>query len=144
ATILSLLGISSHQVYLVGNEVIQVEELVVPEQLFKIGNHCLEKFNETIDFLNNAIPSVDRSTPHSIYLSRSRLPDSGKRFPRERLIERIVADMGYTILQPQGLSLENQIGLVRQAKRVAGLDGSAMHLVAFCHPTTKIICVDTR
>lgn len=144
ATILSLLGISSHQVYLVGNEVIQVEELVVPEQLFKIGNHCLEKFNETIDYLNNAIPSTDCATPHSIYLSRSRLPDGSKRFPHERLIEAIMADMGYTIIHPQGLSLGNQIRLVRQAKRVAGLDGSAMHLAIFCRPATRVICLDTR
>lgn len=144
STVLRLLNISLDQVHIVGDEVTEVEELVVPEQLFKMANSCVEKFNEVVDFIGNSIHLETLGfCPESIYLSRSRI-QGRPRFPHESLIEKIMEDMGYVIIHPQNLSFENQVRLIKQAKQVAGIDGSAMHLAIFCEPGTKVICLDTR
>jgi hypothetical protein len=144
STILRFLNISLDRVHLVGDEVMEVEELVIPEQLFKIANCCLEKFIDVVEFIGESVRSdpLD-SWPESIYFSRSRLGGT-PRFPHERLIGKIMADLGYVILHPEAFSFENQIRLMQRAKRVAGIDGSAMHLAIFCKPGTKVICLDTR
>lgn len=144
ATILPMLDMSLSQVHIVGDEVMEVEELIVPEQLFKIANCCLKKFIDVVDFIGDGFRTgLSSSWPENIYFSRSRL-GGASRFPHEGLIERIMVDLGYTIVHPQAFSLENQIRLMQQAKRVVGLDGSAMHLAIFCKPGTELICLDTR
>jgi hypothetical protein len=143
-TILRMLGISLGQVNIIGDEVMEVEELVVPEQLFKIANCCLEKFIDVVDFIGDGVrTNPSGSWPRRIYFSRSRLGGT-PRFPHERLVEKIMADLGYVILHPQDFSFQNQIRLMQRAKCVAGMDGSAMHLAVFCEPGTKVICLDTR
>ena len=48
------------------------------------------------------------------------------------------------ILHPQEIDLRDQIPLMRDVRVMAGVDGSAMHLAAFCRPGARVVAFDTR
>jgi hypothetical protein len=143
ASIFSKFGINPRNLHVLQKEILEVEMLVVPEIVFKIANHSLDMFRNIFkriaedfsidsDFYNN-----DR-----VYLSRSRI---GNRVsPLENEFEAIANRQGYVSIHPQSTSFASQISLMRKAKRVAGFDGSAMHMTGFCDPRTRVVSLDTR
>jgi capsular polysaccharide biosynthesis protein len=47
-------------------------------------------------------------------------------------------------MHPQELSIRDQVAAVRAAPLVVGCDGSALHLLAFARPGTKLLAIDSR
>jgi capsular polysaccharide biosynthesis protein len=65
-----------------------------------------------------------------IYVSRARLPSKRGSILLEERLEALMAAAGYTIFHPQEAPLHHQIAQWKAARRIVGLDGSALHLAA--------------
>lgn len=55
--------------------------------------------------------------------------------------ERAFEAAGYVVVGPEELSIPDQIALVRGARSIAGLSGSALHLSVFGRPGTEVVVV---
>jgi capsular polysaccharide biosynthesis protein len=76
-------------------------------------------------------------------LSRTKLAPS-RIFEQEALIQEAADEAGFAVIHPQELPLSVQIKMMDHARIVWGIDGSAMHLVAFSRPRTRVVCFNTR
>ncbi len=79
--------------------------------------------------IRDAFPEPRSSHADKIYLSRSSL--SARRMTNEADAEEIFRSFGFSIIKPEGLSIEEQVAAVSAAQYVAGPGGSAMFNLAF-------------
>ncbi len=131
--IVSACGISQADLLCI-TKTTKFSELYVPSRIAPFFNQSGPKYNDLMQMIAQRV-SADAQGNQSdrVFLSRSRLP-LGKRSldgETERFIEDFFARNGFEIVHPQELSLVEQIGKVRHAKRLAGLVGSQMHLAVF-------------
>ncbi len=90
-------------------------------------------------------------TPHSrrrIYVSRLSLNKSGRGSSRimtneSELIGRL-KDMRFDIVEPENLSVRDQIMAFSSASIVVGPSGSGLFNTMFCHPETKVIDIQSE
>jgi capsular polysaccharide biosynthesis protein len=61
----------------------------------------------------------------------------------EELIEKLVAH-GFDVIEPENLSVRDQILAFSSASMVVGPSGSGLFNTMFCHPGTKIIDIQTE
>ena len=66
----------------------------------------------------------------NIYVSRARLPSKRGSILLEERLERLMEAAGYSVFHPQEAPLAQQIAQWKAARRIVGLDGSALHLAA--------------
>jgi capsular polysaccharide biosynthesis protein len=81
-----------------------------------------------------------------IYISR--VGQSQRGHPRamlneSELVERLVK-MGFQIVEPEALSVAEQISTFSSAEMVVGPSGSGMFNVVYCHPGTKVIDIESE
>lgn len=72
-----------------------------------------------------------------IYLSRLKTGD--RRTIGESVIQKIFENNGYKVIYPEQLSVEEQVGLVKNCKYLAGTAGTALHLALFMKPGGTLI-----
>lgn len=142
--VLAFLGIDLPVWTVTRNE--RVEELVVPAPGISTDERLFSGTPDYRQFLRRRIEAKPASGAHdSVYVSRSRLgPRKGGLLFEDRL-ESALAEAGYHIFHPQDHSLDAQIALYRGASRIIGVDGSAMHLVAFAaDPRARVAILARR
>lgn len=66
-----------------------------------------------------------------IYVSRSELKGEVRRVEGEKVLEAELESLGWFIFHPQSYPLEAQIAIYRQARCIAGFEGSALHALSF-------------
>ena len=127
-----LLNISS-KVITVGRSV-RFDRVIVPERAFVIQKRVFEEFR--IPFLvagdaceRLASPATVESGRLGLYLSR--LNYQFRRSLGEEHLEDSFRKGGYDIVSMEALSLEHQIMTMRRYSTVAGIAGSAFHLMLF-------------
>jgi hypothetical protein len=81
-------------------------------------------------------------TSPRLFLSRAGIPE--RRLDRQAEIEALMRRHGFAIVQPERLSLADQIRLVANAEMVAGLSGSAMHNLVFAREQTRALLLASR
>jgi capsular polysaccharide biosynthesis protein len=78
-----------------------------------------------------------------IYVSRFALNQSGRGASRIMLNEgEVIVElqkMGFDIVEPENLSVQDQIKIFSSASVVVGPSGSGLFNTMFCHPATKVI-----
>lgn len=113
-------------------KVTQVEELHVPGQGFGLGRISAgtARFREA--FRSVFARDIAPEGPERLYISRSALGPKRGGVIGEMFIEERLASHGYEVFHPQHHPLEVQIARYRAAKEIIALDGSALHLAAFC------------
>jgi capsular polysaccharide biosynthesis protein len=79
--------------------------------------------------IRDAFHEPPSSRADKIYLSRSGLP--ARRMTNEATVEDIFRSFGFSIIKPEGVSIEEQIAVISAARYVAGPGGSAMFNLAF-------------
>ncbi len=93
----------------------------------------VEKFDfstyKTDYFLNHNRLLSKQAYPQKVYISRSRLSSEKRKFIQETEIEKDLVDHGWTILFPERTSLANQLEIYEHANVIAGIEGSAFHLL---------------
>ncbi|MGE5271071.1 MAG: glycosyltransferase 61 family protein [Thiohalocapsa sp.] len=129
-----LLGIDQQVV--VAEKAMQFGRVVVPHAAFQLRAFVYEAFRAPFAKVGEAAEIGGRAVgPSRIYLSRTRLVSrQGEPIGRvvgEEVVEEAFRRHGYDIVHPQTLSFEDQIRLVRRARTVSGVQGSALHLMLF-------------
>ena len=79
-----------------------------------------------------------------LWLSRTQFNKCSRALPEERQIERILSEMGWKIIHPQQHSIRTQLNTLEEARVVAGLAGSAFHLLYGVKVKKKIIQLTWR
>jgi len=119
------------------NQPTEISSLYVPRRITPLGtNHDAPPFYDLLQSMGAKLIAnyIAPTTPRSrIYLSRSRLDEASRGLEdnRELEIEKIFLDLGFEIVHPQLLSLEEQIYNIRHADLIAGCAGSALHIAVF-------------
>ena len=125
--LLELLGVRRENI-LILNETTRFRRVYVPDQGFNIPVYSSEAFGKMYDAIAKNV-----KTPHEkyekIYVSRTAMQT--RRTYGEGVVQKIFEKNGYKIIWPEKLPLSRQIGLVKNARVLAGCAGTALHLALF-------------
>lgn len=132
-TALAALGLG-RRLRLVGRPT-RFDRVLVPEAAHALGTSVHPAFKRGAEWLGAAIlaEAGPGAAGEAVYLTRSRLDPwtVTSAVVGERQIEAALAAAGVAIVAPETLPLARQIALARGARRIAGVDGSALHLALF-------------
>ncbi|MFD1145342.1 glycosyltransferase family 61 protein [Larkinella insperata] len=131
---LAMLGIEKEKVFrLKPFETVKVKDLVVADY-YGLNKPFAAWKKEILDQLSANKPRLPKK---KIYLLR------GKQAKRSLIgEERLVAmleKLGFTIVNPQGMTVEEQINTLREAEVVVALHGAALTNIIFCEPQTLVV-----
>ena len=115
------LGIEDRRVRVSGVEPVRVRELIMVEGLTEHGTYMSPLVCDCHERLAHGIAGrgVER-----VFLLRG--AGMNRRFRDETHMVRLAAERGFTVVSPAELGLDGQIALMRDARLVAGVMGSAM------------------
>ena len=91
-----------------------------------------------------AVRSTSLTSLKRIYLSRSRLIDKKRALVSEQSLEESLINRGWAVLHPEQLPLNLQLALLDHAECIAGVTGSAFHLLMGLEKTLgkKVVTLD--
>ena len=89
-----------------------------------------------------APPRRANTNANRIYLSRRQVRKGWHYLANEDAVERVMAEMGFTIVHPQTMSLPEQLAMCASADVIAGEYGSALHNAMFCRAGAKVISLN--
>lgn len=78
-------------------------------------------------------------SPKKIYISRRNVPSGRRPITNEKNIELIFEKKGFEIIEPQKLTMDEQVCIFHSADVIAGSTGAAFSNIIFCRPKTKLI-----
>ncbi len=115
------LGIDDRRVRVSGLEPVQVRELIVVEGMTEHGTYMSPLVRDCHDRLSHGVAGrgIER-----LFLQRG--AGVGRQFQDEIHVNRLAAERGFTVQSMVGLGLDGQIGLMRDARLIAGVMGAAM------------------
>lgn len=132
-----LLGIDTRKMIPI-RSLTRYRRLYVPDNSF-MDSADVKLWTDTycsmIRAIREAVP-VPAGSPERIYLSRRRF-SSWQREMGERELEEAYRREGFTVIYPERLSIEEQIGLLRGCRELVSTDGSVAHNVVFCEPGVR-------
>jgi hypothetical protein len=115
------------------------DRAVVPSYAYS-GEYTLHSFFRR--FYRAQLPLIS-GPRRRICVSRSgpAVAHSNRKFPLRDCFEDMAKDRGYLVVQPETLSISEQIALFADASVVLGEHGSGMHSAVFSDPRTVIACI---
>lgn len=103
---------------------VRFRRLIVPDAGFRIQH----EFHPSLaNYLGRVTSPEERGD--KVWLSRTKISEVHRRTYREGALQQALAEKGWRIVHPQELSVPEQLDLIAGAGIVAGLEGSAFHLV---------------
>ncbi len=139
--LLHLCGVPKSRMIIYGeDEVLQPDELLVPTLLHN-GVRYAPLMAEAVALIRRGVQKaghslVSDSAPSRIYLAHA----SASRRPTNReALQAIAEAAGFTFVQPETMSLPEQMTMFASAREIAGEYGSAFHTAMFSPPGT-IVC----
>lgn len=150
ADLLVALGLDASRARILTDEPLRLAQVTVPSPALRLKVGYAPEVTRPFDrvaaaFEASALSSSWRDRqPTQVYLSRSRLSGNVRRAENELELEDLFQRAGFAVVHPQELPIRDQVLLMRGATAVAGCDGSALHLAAFCRPGTQVVAVDSR
>lgn len=137
-TVYTALGIAPDR-FIFPKSPVSVKKLHIPEAGFKIRN----AFHPSHAAFLGVFPP--RKTPFDgkkIYLSRARFQSKIFNLQNEDKLVSHLQTLGWDILHPETLPIEDQIALFSSAKVIAGVEGSAFHTAIFsANVTAKLLLI---
>lgn len=117
----------------------QFKEILIPDNSI-INKHefrmYTKEYKQLIETIKKKIPQ-DIPTYEKIYFTRTGIKNIWREFG-EHFVEAIYQKKGFTIISPEKLSVEKQIGLMMNCKSFVSTEGSCAHNTIFCPPHTKV------
>ncbi|WP_374764220.1 glycosyltransferase 61 family protein [Yunchengibacter salinarum] len=101
----------------------RVDRLLVATPGYRIQEKCTPHHVAAMAVL----PAKEPLLGKRLWLSRSRL--DGARLLNEQALENRLREAGWTIIHPETLSVPDQLAMLADAERIAGVEGSAFHLL---------------
>lgn len=138
---LNLLGIPSNKIMII-KEPIVAKEIIVPEMATTANHEFTRDYVDIFrEIVNNANIS-DITVPKKVYLTRTHLKEAQKKEYGEKTIEGNFRLNGFKILDPQNLTLIQQIAIFQKAEYVACLNGSIPFDMLFSRPEVTTIIIN--
>ena len=138
--VLNALSIEPGRIVLADHDLL-VEELIVPSPQFWLGWKASPGFCHVFDHLREELAHrgySDGPLPKKVYLSRRQF--TRRLVGNEADAETLFASRGFHIVSPEKISFEQQVMLAGNASHLAGLAGSALHMILFNNqPGAKLI-----
>ena len=131
-----LLGISRKRLIFI-NRPVRFKEIAVPEMSSHLGEFYTEEF--MLPF-RKAVENVPAAKYEKIYLTRRRFEFGN--VCGEEALEKIFKANGYKIVSPERLSVKRQIALMKGAKSIVSVLGSATHNTIFCKEGTECVVLN--
>lgn len=131
-----LLGISRKRLIFI-NRPVRFKEIAVPEMSSHLEGGYTEEF--MLPF-RKAVENVPAEKYDKIYLTRRRFEFGN--VCGEEILEKIFKANGYKIVSPERLSVKRQIALMKGAKSVVSVLGSATHNAIFCKKGTECVILN--
>lgn len=95
------------------------------------------QFHDTIEKIKSNVVSLDHPI-RKIYFTRTGI-ENYYRECGEKRVEDVFRKKGFTIYNPERLSVKQQIALLKDCDEFASTEGSCAHNSIFCKPQTKVI-----
>jgi capsular polysaccharide biosynthesis protein len=117
--------------------------LVAPCNEVMRGNvspHLARAFKRIRDYAHSV---VNQRTEEKIYFSRRQFA-SPRKVANEEAVENLFRERGFAVVYPETLAFSQQVNIAANAKVIAGLDGSALHLAAFMDAGGTCLAIATR
>ena len=137
---LALFGIRRDQIVELGTEPVAVDRLIYPTPMTQHAWHIAPRCVSLLEQIAARVPAEGSGTER-IYVSRNRA--WRRRLVNEEEIVAIVRQMGFTVVEPEFLSLYQQIGLFRNARLVVGNYGAALTNIAFAAGRPTLLALTT-
>lgn len=116
-----------------------VHNLVIPDNSLihteNEGMYFTKEFKETIHNITISVPEINGY--EKVYFTRTAL-NSTKDFG-EKQVECFFAKKGYKIVEPEKISVQKQISILKSCKYFAACESSTSHNSIFCKPGTNVI-----
>ncbi|MFO6465540.1 glycosyltransferase family 61 protein [Jannaschia sp. KMU-145] len=143
-TLLTWLGIECPVITVGAPET--VERLVVPAQGVSTAADLFAGTPAWRDFMAARLARIDGAPERpDLYISRTGMAPGKAGLLFEDRLEGYMAAQGYAVFHPQTRSLSDQVASYRAARRIVGVDGSALHLAAMAAgPGTRMAILARR
>lgn len=152
--LMELAGVRSMPL-IVGRAPLQVEHLRVPTRPTVVGasiSPAACAIWQRVAQTGAGLPDLPSGQGRMIALSRDRLEQGmtpqGVKGPRmvtnSGALDDLWRSQGFEVVHPELLSIDEQLRMVRSARVLIGVDGSALHSSAFARPGTHVIVVGNR
>lgn len=140
---LEIIGIPPEKVITINtNEHWEIDFGVIPFH-DKHGYNGFEYIKKkALSFTSNTTITI-KDFGKKIFVSRK--PEEGRSFVHEtEILESLLFPLGYAVVYPQDLSLQQQINLFQQVDEIIMPHGAGMTNIIFCRPGTKVIEVHDK
>lgn len=124
--LLSFIGISPNR-FLFPKRPCQIRKLIVPDQGFSISS-SFHRDHAAFLSKNHRSSGGDLG---KVFLARTKFNSSVANCEGEETLEKILKSRGWKIVYPELLPIYEQINLYSRSEHVAGVEGSAFHLIVF-------------
>lgn len=118
------------------------DSVVVPECTHVPGRYVLPTFAKIFDVVTHAaIDATGDTSPYNnraVYLSRLGLQGKNPTELGEKSLERLLEHNGFIAVQPERLTLREQIAAIRCAREVACLSGTLPHTMMFANDGARL------
>lgn len=132
-----LLGISTDHIIIV-TQYTRFRKVIVPSLSFSWWKHYTPQF---LMPFRKAASHIKPAPYERIYISR-RNCNAISRIYGEKEIEKAFTQNGFVSIEPQNLTLEEQIALFKGAKVIAGINGTALHNIVFADQQPDLIILN--
>lgn len=119
------------------------KEVLIPDNSFvhHLGEKYFhKKFCDTIDIIKSRIECFS-SYPDKIFFTRSGIKQQWHRDWNESKLDKIFSSLGYTIISPEKMTVDEQISALVNCSHFAATEGSVAHNSVFCKPGTKVTLI---
>ncbi|WP_372618737.1 glycosyltransferase family 61 protein [Falsiroseomonas sp.] len=135
---LALFGVTAGQVDFVGNEALAIPNLIYPAPLTVQPWIKAPLAIRTLEALAGLVQGAVPPEPQRIYVSRNRYQNSRRRLLNEADLLRLLLARGYRVIEPETLSLREQIATFAAAGTVIGNLGAALSNLVFSPPGVRV------
>lgn len=125
--------------YTPGSDIVLCKQAVLPSYCYtnEFSFHSFVR-----DFYNSLTPREENiKRTRKILVSRSDYSHSNRQLSHRSAFEQLAFQRGYEVIQPEKLSLEEQIRTFSEAVAIVGEHGSGMHSTLFSAPGTVVGCL---
>lgn len=138
------LGIEDRMVFV--DKPLKVKEILIPQDTMNFSNYYFKDFKILTQLISDKVMNkMDKNSLtkyKKIYFSRTKLSTSKFKEIGEIHLENALKNVGFKVLYPEKLSLEEQIFYFQTADCVVGLSGTIMHNIVFSNPNTKVFILN--
>lgn len=144
--VLELAGISMERIKIIGKNdpIMQFRSIIIPDPALTKEGYCEEfkiPFQRAVDgfIYTNGKGSMFSGR---VYLSRTAMRPC-KEYG-EKQLERSFSRMGYTVIHPEQMTAEEQLGYYCGCEAMASIEGSAAHNIVFCKQGTEQVILEKQ